>query len=713
MPAFLRRDNPAGERGRPIRTGRPDRPVIHPPSVALRVAMFGVLTIVLVGMIIFRLWFLQVLSGQQFVAEANDNRLRSVKVVAPRGTIRDRHGEVLVDNRPGLAVGIRPMDVPGDQVDDVVVRLAKVLHMRPQEIRRQLVDRAALGDPVLEEINSSAADDAETENGGDLWQTITKTLGVPSSLAERRAARRQELWQQIVAGDSSQYELVVLKEDTPKAVVFYLREHKQSFPGVEVSPSYLRRYPFGSLAAHLLGYVNEISENQLAEPQYRKYSAGDVVGQQGLEYTYDRWLRGVDGSLRVEVDVAGRPKRVVAGGRLAEPGNDLVTSLDADVQRVAEDAILYGIQKAHENEAPSADAGAAVVLDARSGEVVAMASYPSYDPEVWVGGMSAKDWLRLNRPSANTPLISRAYQGIYATGSTFKIVDATAALEEGEIVSGTTFSCPGWYKPPGATDEMKWDCWTFPEGHGSVNLIRALTESCDVYFYNVGMLFYGRDDTALEDWAMRLGYGHTTGLDIPGENPGLVPTPDWLRKVGTTEIDKIWKPGNSINLAIGQGNLLATPLQTAVSYAAVANGGKIVRPHLGVKIVDAQGDLVQRLEPPQPKQLGIQPQNLDAVQQGLRLAASAPAGTSSAVFGGYPIPVAGKTGTAEVLKNGRMYDYAWYASYAPADDPRYIVVVMIEKGGHGGSAAAPAARMIYDELFHVKSARATGTTNSD
>jgi penicillin-binding protein 2 len=479
-----------------------------------------------------------------------------------------------------------------------------------------------------------------------------------------------------------------------------------------VRPTYLRHYPLGSLAAHLLGNLGSISEEQLAEPQYRKYSAGDVVGQAGVESTYDRWLRGVDGSLRVEVDVAGRPKRVVAGGSLAQPGNNLVLSLDADVQRVAEGAILYGIQAAHLNDAPSADAGAAVVLDAHSGEVIAMASYPTFDPEEWVGGISAKDLRRLTRPAANNPLLNRADQGTYAIGSTFKAVDAVAGLQEGEIAPGTIFSCTGVYKPPGATDKQTWPCW-YPTGHGAVDLVRALTESCDIFFYNVGMRFYARDDAPLQEWAMRMGFGHTTGIDIPFEAKGVVPTRQWREQTYKTAIDKLWKPGDSINLSIGQGNLLATPLQTAVAYAAIANGGEVVRPHLGVKIVDSGGNLVQRIDHPQSKKLDILPQNLAVVQQGLRMAASSPAGTSQAVFGGYKIPVAGKTGTSEVLVDGHPFDFSWYASYAPADDPKYVVVVMIEKGGHGGSAAAPAAKVIYDELFHVKSARATGTTNSD
>jgi penicillin-binding protein 2 len=685
MPAFSRRDNPAGRRGRPIRTGRPDRPVIHPPSIAIRVTIIGGLALVLVAMIVFRLWFLQVLSAQQYVVEANDNRLRSVEVVAPRGSIVDRNGDVIVDNRPGLEVGIRPMDVPSGQLNDVIRRLSRVLGVPASAIRNKVIDHSGLvdpeGDPPVTRNDAFAAIDSHEASGG--------------------------------------LDLVVAKEDASKRVVSNILEHKLSYPGIEVRKAYLRDYPQGNLAAHLLGYLGEISPEELKLPQYRKYDAGDVIGQGGVEETYDRWLRGTDGVQLVEVDVAGRPKRIVSGGRAPRPGDTLVTSLDSRVQRAAQDAIVYGIEMAHQNDAPSADAGAAVVLDVHTGEVIAMASYPSYDPTTFVGGISAKDMKALNRPSANTPQLDRADQGLYAIGSTFKPVDAIAGLQEGLIAPGTTFTCTGSFTPPEAHDEKVYDCW-WPYGHGSLSLIPALAESCDVYFYNVGMLFYRAADTPLADWAMRLGFGHTTGLDIPGEEAGRVPTPDWKKDYYTKQtdpkgwqVDSIWNPGDSINLAIGQGNLLATPLQTAVVYSAIANGGSVVRPHLGVKVVDSQGDLVQRIDHPQPKKLDIAPYTLDVVKQGLVAAATSSIGTSDTVFGDYPKKIAGKTGTAEVWKDGRYVNYSWYASFAPADDPRYAVVVMIEQGGHGGTAAAPATRKIYDSLFHLHTGNAAGATQSD
>jgi penicillin-binding protein 2 len=644
---FQRRPLPDGRRDRPIRTVRADRPIVQPPSIALRVALIGMLAVAVFAVILFRLWFLQILTGAQYVAQANDNRLRTVKLVPPRGTILDRNGKILVDNRPGNAIGIRPMDVPQGGRKSLTGRLARVLHMPAADIRRQLREHAA-----------------------------------------------------------NPYDLVVVKQDVSRREFSYVLEHKASFPGVEVQKNYLRDYPEGDLAAQLLGYTGEISAAQLKEPAFKGYAPGDVIGQSGVEYTYDRWLRGRDGALKVEVDAFGRPKKQVPGGRLPQPGDSLVLTLDQRVQRAAEQAVRTGIDLAHANGDYRANAGAAVVMDPRNGDIVAMASYPTYDPAVFANGLTRKEWKALMRPSANNPLMERAYQGAYPVGSTFKLIDAVAGLEEGVISPYTTFNCPGYFKAYGST----WHCWVYPGAHGTVSLDLALEESCDVYFYNIGLLFYGRKGTELEDWAKRLGLGHRTGLDVPGEVPGLVPTPEWRRKTFTNPIDRSWLPGNSVNLAIGQGDLKATPLQLAVAYAAVANGGSIVQPHLGLKVLSPQGELIERLPDARPKKLDVSLATLETVRRGIRLASNGPLGTSTSVFAGFPVAVAGKTGTAEMLGKG---DYSWYASWAPADDPRYVVVVMIEQGGHGGTAAAPATRLIYNTLFNVRGGQVHAATRSD
>jgi penicillin-binding protein 2 len=671
-----------GRRDRPIRTGRRDKPIIQLPSVALRAAVIVGIALALFGIILFRLWFLQILSGQQFVAQANDNRLRSVKIVAPRGTITDRHGEVIVANRPGRAVGIRLMDVPSGQLAAEVVDLARVLHMSPAKMRKEIVDHLRPSWPL-------------------------KADGSPYYPVGFKA---------VADGKVPSLDLIVVREDTDMKVVSYLLEHALSYPGVEIQNDYLRDYPNGDLAAHLLGNLGEISRDELKMPRFKGYSAGDVVGQSGLEWTYDRWLRGRDGVAKVQVDAVGRPKGhgPVPGGRLPEAGDTLVTTLDARVQQRAQDALQYGIHLAQTGGQPSANGAAAVVLDARNGQVIAMASYPTFSPAEWVGGISRKDYKKYKAKSANTPLLNRAIQESKAIGSTFKPIDAVAALEEGVITPGTSFFCPGYYVAPNTLDNHKFMCW-LPSGHGTLDLVQAITQSCDVYFYNVGYLFYQRRGTELEDWAGRLGFGKPTGIDIPGEVSGRVPTPAWKRSYFTTAIDKIWKPGDSILLAVGQGNFEATPLQLAVAYSAIANGGQIVTPHLGLKVVDSQGRTVRTLGNDQPHKVDVSQSTLDTVRQGLVDAANSPNGTSSSVFAGYPVTVAGKTGTAEVYDASVMHNvnYAWYASYAPASDPKYVVVVMVEKGGHGGSSAAPAARLIYDQLFKLKTSKSGGAVRSD
>lgn len=504
---------------------------------------------------------------------------------------------------------------------------------------------------------------------------------------------------------------MIVKRDVSRKVASYLLEHKMSFPGVEIQKNYLRSYPHGSLAAHVLGNLGEVTKEQLKTPRFKGYVAGDVIGQGGLEWTYDSWLRGKDGASRIEVDALGQPKRrEPLGNRLPESGNTLVTTIDAGVQESAEKALERGIRLARSTGSVGANGGAAVVLDARNGQVIAMASNPTFKPSEWVGGISEKNYKKLAAPRANHPLLNRVTQSARAVGSTFKAIDAVAALEEGVVTTSTTFFCNGRYIAPHTSDNRVFHCWD-RSGHGTVDLISAMSCSCDTYFYNVGYSFYQRKGTELADWAKRLGMGEVTGVDIPGEVAGRIPTPSWKRSYFKTEVDKIWNPGDSILLAIGQGNLEATPLQLAVSYAAVANGGTIVTPHLGLKIVDSQGELVHNLEPKNKRKVEISQETLQVVRAGLRRAASD--GTSAGTFAGYPIAVAGKTGTAEVWDDGRYVDYAWYASYAPIDKPKYVIVTMIEKGGHGGTTAAPITRLIYDQLFHIKSKELGNSGSSD
>ena len=636
----------------PVRSGPRARQPLRLPSVATRVAILGGLLVVVIGVLVFRLWFLQVLDAQEYLAQAANNSERTVEIAAPRGVIQDRNGVTLVANRPGLAIGIRPMDVPQGQLPALARRLSRLVHVPAKNIRRLVARQSFLP-----------------------------------------------------------YDLVIVKRDAGKSLVAYLLEHDQTFPGVEVQQNYLRAYPLGELAAPILGYLGQIDPQQLKQSRFKGYLPDDEVGQSGVEATYDRWLQGIDGTAKVEVDAMGKPKTVLAGGSLPQPGDNLVLTLDARIQKAAEQAIQFGIASAHANNFAQANAGAAIVMDAHSGALLAMASYPSYNPSWFVGGISARRYAALTRPQADNPLLDRAIAGEYPTGSTFKVVDTIAGLQTGVLSPSTTLDAPGTYTNHG----LLWHDWN-PNGHGVVDLTQALVQSADTYFYQVGYDFYLRKGTELEDWAKRLGYGHGTGIDVPGEVAGIVPTPAWRRATYTKktdpnwQVDSLWKPGNSINLAIGQGDLLATPLQVAVNYAAIANGGYAVTPHLGLRIDSPQGTALQNLRFPAPRSLGIASGNLAFLRSALREAASTPAGTSYGVFGSYPVAVAGKTGTAQVAGKG---NYSWYASFAPVNDPKYVVVVMIEQGGEGAAAAAPAARLIYNALFNVKGTVVGGVGHGD
>ena len=607
----------------------------------------------LFGVIVFRLWAIQILDPQNYLAQARTIASARSRYTAPRGAIEDRNGSVLVDNRPSLAIGIRPMDVPQGQLAVLASHLASLVHVPARTI----------------------------------LALVAKQSWAP-------------------------YDLVIVKRDASRRLAFYLLEHKQAFPGVDVQQNYERGYPLGDLAAPLLGYLGPIDAQELKEPQFKDLQPDDEVGQSGVEATYNKWLQGSDGSQLVQVNALGEPQGTLPGGSLPQPGDNLVLTLDAGVQKAAENAIRSGVALAHASGYAQANAGAAVVLDAHSGAVLAMASYPSYDPNWFTGGISAAHYAQLMSPQADDPLLNRAIAGEYPTGSTFKVVDTIAGLETGvlspstALYAGPTYVNHGWV----------YHDWN-PAGHGVIDLTQAIVQSADTYFYQVGYDFYLRSGSELQDRARRLGYGHTTGIDIPGEAAGVVPTPAWLRATYTKQtdptgwrIDSIWEPGNSINLAIGQGDLLATPLQVAVCYAAIANGGDLVTPHLGLRVDSPQGALLENLPYRAPKPLGISASYLAFLRNALREAAATPLGTSYPSFGNYPVAVAGKTGSAQVAGKET---YSWYASFAPVNDPKYVVVVLIEQGGEGADAAAPAARLIYNTLFHVKNAGFGGVGNGN
>ncbi|MHB1345274.1 MAG: penicillin-binding protein 2 [Thermoleophilia bacterium] len=617
----------------PIRKRRPPG---DDPSIGVRLALLASLGLVLLSILVFRLWFLQILSGDEFVTQADNQRLRTVSIEAPRGVIYDRDGDPLVTNRAGLSVGILPMDLTSPE--SVLPRLATVLGIPEEDIRLRL--EKAKSDP---------------------------------------------------------YRVVEIMSDVPEnPVVSYLLEHSLEFPGVRVEKSYLRNYPRRAFATHILGYVGEVDYDDLETEQFRTLKPGDSVGKNGVEAMYDSKLRGYDGSRTIEVDATGRPKRVTKEIQPL-PGSNLVLTIDNDIQEAAERAVVAGIDRARADGFADAAAGVVVALDPRTGEVLAMTSYPDYNPALWVGGMKAEDYQML-LVDPRKPLFDRAIKGQYPAASTFKPFVAATALRDDLIDYTQVFYDPGYFEIGKAPQKQTWKCW-LDSGHGDVNLVEALMESCDTYFYNLGSIFYDQKGPVLQNGIREFGFGSQTGIDLGGEYSGQVPDADWKREFGTTDEEKVWKPGDEVNLSIGQGYLLVTPLQLAVAFAAIANGGDILVPRIARQITDGSGNVTKQFETETKNHVDMNAEDLDAIRRGLRLVTSDPNGTAYGAFKGFPIPVVGKTGTAEKRPDD---DYAWFMGYAPADNPEILVVALIEQGGHGSSVAAPVVRSVLAEYFQLE-----------
>ncbi|HEY1360038.1 MAG TPA: penicillin-binding protein 2, partial [Thermoleophilaceae bacterium] len=582
-------------------------------------------------------WYLQVLSGDKYLAEARNNQQREIKVEAPRGEIVDRDGRVLVDNRTGLAVKVTPDKLPKDPHarNEVYRRLGRLVHMRSRRIERDVAKQ-------LKALPFSAA---------------------------------------------------TVKQDVSGPVVAYILERQEDFPGVTVERVFLRQYPHHAIGAHLFGTVGEVTKEQLKDSRYRGVNLGDRVGQSGIEYQYDRFLRGKDGASKVQVDALGRLKRELTVQQ-PKQGQQLRLSIDLDVQKTGQDALAGGTGR-----------GAFVVMNVHNGEVVALGSQPSFDPNIFSKVIRASDYRRLSDPANGAPLTDRAIQGGYPTGSTFKLITATAGLESNVFTPDTVLFDGGSLTVGGVTFKNAGG-----GGNGALALRQALTVSSDVFFYQLGRDMNGTLD--LQRWAHRLGLGRKTGIDLPGELPGLIPSPQWRNRLYKKHLtDRPWSVGDNINLSVGQGDVQADPLQMAVAYATIANGGNVLAPRIGMRIEDSSGRAIQELQAPPTRHLNIRPEFRQAILEGLRGGASAPGGTSAKVFAGFPIPVAGKTGTAE--KGAGRPDQSWYVALAPYPSPKYVVAVTDEAGGFGADTAAPMARTILAKLFGVRGDKAKKGGPSD
>ncbi len=585
---------------------------------------FGIAVVGFAGLLA-RLWYLQVLHGEEMRALAENNRIRLHRVQATRGTVVDRYGRVVIDSRPSFDAVLVPEDAR--DLSTTVENLASLLAINSAELRALAKDK---GRPPFQEI--------------------------------------------------------VVKRDLTFDEVAAIETHQWDLPGVSLQITPRRSYPHGPLLAHVTGYVGEVSRQDLrSDPSYRM---GDMIGKSGLERHWEPFLRGVDGGQQVEVDSLGRRLRVLS--EVAEiPGHTVKLTIDLDLQMAAHRAL-------GERD------GAVVALDPRNGEILAMVNHPSFDPNLFARGVRAAEWRALMSDRAR-PLMNRAIQGQYPPGSTFKFIVAAAALEEGVVNPFTHVFCPGGM--PFGNHYFR--CWR-KGGHGSVNVHEALVQSCDTFFYQVAQRL-GVDVIAA--YARRFGLGAPTGIELEHERGGTIPDSQWkLRR-----FRQPWYAGETLSVSIGQGYVTATPLQMANALAMLATGRRY-RPHFVLQVESPEGEVVQREEPEEVARLDLRPTTLKQIRDALRDVVESERGTGKkARIRG--IPVAGKTGTSQVVKLGKERakahqlpkhhrDHAWFVAYAPADEPEIVVAAIVEHAdGGGGQVAAPLVGEVLAEYFSLREKR--------
>jgi penicillin-binding protein 2 len=634
------------------------------PQLALRVAVLGGLALLAFGVLFFRLWSLQVLSGEKYLNASQNNELRLIRVEAPRGPILDRRGRVVVANVAGTAVELWVADLPKEGRYEIVRKLATVLDVSPRELAKQVDERRF--DPLTPIVVKTAVGEEQVE---------------------------------------------------------YLYEHQSEFPGMKIVSIYLRSYPYSSLAAQIVGYTGEISPEELKRLRGEGYVPGDRIGKTGIEAAYDTYLRGTDGLAQITVDSLGRPQSGPVLRREARAGYALRLTLDIRLQRAAEQALQYGIDLARQNDHWAANGGAVVALDPRTGAVLALASAPTFKPSVFVGRTDPEKLAALYSDPSN-PLFNRATAGLYPPGSTWKPVTALAGMQEHVFSAYDSIQCTPTAEY--GLDRQRFRNWN-PFVNRPMTLPEALAESCDTYFYEIGNRFYeggSESRVRMQQWAQKFGFGKPAGLDIGGEADGLVPTPEWRKRTFDSDWDRAWNPGDSIQLSIGQKDLLVTPLQMTAFYAMLANGGQLVTPHLvsGVEQPGSKGSprvVLRRFAPAPPRSAGVDPEALRAVRDGLYAATHSTNGTSSAVFASYPVPISGKTGTAEKVVQlpgypaDHLEDQSWWCGWGPSDAARIVVCALIENGGHGSAAAAPAALKVFESFFGVEAAAPPSVVETD
>lgn len=572
----------------------------------------------LVAVVIGRLWQLQIYEGPYYRDLSENNRTRTITVEPARGLIYDRNQVLLANNVPSFGLYVALEDVK--DIGRLVERLVELIGLDETMLR--------------------------------------KRLSAPGS---RQTPRK-------------------LKDGLTLKEAALIESHRLDFPGVSVQVESQRNYPAGVVAAHLLGYVGEISQDQLEREEYGELHQGSIIGQYGIEKTYDRFLRGRTGQKLMEVDAVGHEKSTKLVEK-PEAGDDLYLTIDVRLQRLAEQLL-------------GEESGAIVVMETRTGEVLALASRPTFDPNFLSRDMTAKQWAEIVQ-NEGRPLTNRAIQGQYPPGSTFKIIMATAALETQTVGPDTRIHCSGGY-PFGKRVFHDWK----KGGHGAMDVVSAMVNSCDVFFYTVGQRM---GIEAIASYSEQYKLGTQTGIELPSERVGVVPSPAWKEKAR----NEPWFPGETISAAIGQGYVNATPIQMTQVIATVANRGEIMRPRLVKAIMDRATGNLQELPSLSRGRLAVKPTTLELIRESLAGVVSHGTATKAKST---LVAIAGKTGTAQAaaLRSGpekdipkHLRDHAWFVAYAPVDKPKIAVGVLVEHMGHGGSAAAPLAKVMIEEYVKL------------
>lgn len=642
----------------------------------LRFIVFQILVLVAFSAVAVKLWDLQIVSADKYRASADENQYRLRPIRAARGVMYDRTGRLLLRNVPSFTVSIVPAGLPEDP-DERAAVLRRVGEL--------------LGMPALDEDITAQPPQGEDPGADDAVMATPRDRSIETLLRERTVNVNTP---------------VRIATNVERSPAFVLEEEHLNLPGVRVDVEPLREYFYGELLGHIVGYLGripaELEKEYLEDPTFT-YERSDLVGLSGLEASQEALLRGQKGQKHVQVDAFEREMRVVAQEE-PTPGSSIMLTIDVNLQQVLEDALRKGMAAA------GSEVGVAIVMDPRTGEILATASLPGFDNNLFSGGISYEDFARLNN-DPRRPLVNHAISGQYPPGSSFKIVPASAALEEGVITTHTTVRCPGVmylpnrFAPNDRSLAQPFYCWN-RGGHGVVNVHTALVQSCNIFFNQVAG---GYEDLAglgidrLGAAAKMFGFGARLGVDLPGEATGLIPDDRWKR----THYHESWMTGDTYNAGIGQGYILATPLQVLNAMAAIANGGTLYRPQLVYQVIAPDGTVIDALQPDPIRQLDISPENIQIVRDGVHDAVRVGTAYRLRMPG---LDAAGKTGTAEFVRldedgnlmvdrYGNLPTHAWFTAFAPFDDPEIAMVVFLDNGGEGSRTAVPVAAEVMRHYF--------------